>query len=42
MIDPSRLEIAFLGLHIRAHGIVGIVGAIMIVGIVLAAKCWGG
>jgi hypothetical protein len=33
--QPQRLEIRFLGTTIRADGIVGIIGAIMLVGIVM-------
>jgi hypothetical protein len=32
---PQRLEIRFLGTLVRAEGIVGIVGAITIVGVIL-------
>jgi hypothetical protein len=34
--QPQRLEVSFLGNHIRAEGIAGIIGAITIVGILLA------
>jgi hypothetical protein len=37
MADHPRFEIRFLGTLVRAEGIAGIVGAITIVGIVLAA-----
>ncbi len=36
MARPPTLEIRFLGTHIRAEGIEGIIGAIMIVGVGLA------
>lgn len=35
MPQHQRLEVSFLGSHIRAEGIVGIIGAITIVGIIL-------
>jgi hypothetical protein len=34
--QPQRLEIRFLGTRIRADGVVGIVGAVTLVGIILA------
>jgi hypothetical protein len=33
--QPQRLEIRFLGTSIRAEGIVGIVGAVTLLGIIL-------
>jgi hypothetical protein len=33
--QPQRLEIRFLGTSIRADGVVGIVGAVALVGIIL-------
>jgi hypothetical protein len=34
--QPQRFEIRFLGTRIRADGVVGIVGAVTLVGIILA------
>jgi hypothetical protein len=34
--QPQRLEIRFLGTSISADGVVGIVGAVTLVGIILA------
>jgi hypothetical protein len=34
--QPQRLEIRFLGTSIRADGIVGIIGTVVIVGLALA------
>jgi hypothetical protein len=34
--QPQRLEIRFFGTHIRADGIGGIIGAIMIFSVVMA------
>jgi hypothetical protein len=34
--QPQRIEISFFGTHIRAEGIAGIIGAIAIVGVILA------
>jgi hypothetical protein len=36
LAQPQRLEIRFLGTCIRADGIVGIIGTVMIVGLALA------
>jgi hypothetical protein len=33
--EPQQLEIRFLGTSIRANGVVGIVGAVALVGIIL-------
>lgn len=35
--QPQRLEIRFLGTSIRAEGMAGIIGAIMIIGVILTA-----
>jgi hypothetical protein len=35
--QPQRLEISFLGTRIRAEGIAGILGAILIIGVILTA-----
>jgi hypothetical protein len=35
--QPQRLEVRFLGTRIRAEGIVGIIGAITIIGVILIA-----
>ena len=36
MAQPQRLEIRFLGTSIRADGVVGIVGTVILVAILLA------
>nr|WP_283843108.1 hypothetical protein [Bradyrhizobium sp. 2S1] len=36
MAQPQRLEIRFLGTTIRADGMVGIIGAVTLVGLILA------
>jgi tetrahydromethanopterin S-methyltransferase subunit F len=33
---PQRLEISVLGTRIRAEGVIGIIGAVMLVGLILA------
>jgi hypothetical protein len=37
VVQPQRLEVRFLGTRIRAEGIVGIIGAITIIGVILIA-----
>jgi len=34
--QPQRLEIRFLGTSIRADGVIGVIGAVMLVGFILA------
>jgi hypothetical protein len=36
MRHPQRLEISFLGTQIRAEGIIGILGTIMIISVIFA------
>lgn len=36
MAQPQRLEIRFFGTRIRADGVIGIIGAVLLVGTILA------